>query len=88
MNGLDGLRYISSNSAGMVKHRLTLNSNKVSIQISHRFRFKINYNLRQHFYEDVQRQGVRVTKSGASFMQVVAFTHQMEAYQHQILKTM
>ena len=45
----------------------------MSILISHRFRFKTNYSLRLPAPEDVQRQGVRVTKSGASFLQVLAF---------------
>lgn len=74
MNGLDGLRYISSNSAS---------NGQASINIS--FEQGINPDIAQVQVQnklqsatallpaDVQRQGLKVTKSGASFLQVVAF---------------
>ena len=74
MNGLDGLRYISSNSAGNGQASINLNFEQgidpdiAQVQVQNKLQ-----SATALLPEDVQRQGVRVTKSGASFMQVVAF---------------
>ncbi|RGD93900.1 multidrug efflux RND transporter permease subunit AdeJ [Acinetobacter sp. SWAC57] len=74
MNGLDGLRYISSNSAGNGQASINLNFEQgidpdiAQVQVQNKLQ-----SATALLPEDVQRQGVKVTKSGASFMQVVAF---------------
>ena len=74
MNGLDGLRYISSNSAGNGQASITLNfeqgidPNIAQVQVQNKLQ-----SATALLPEDVQRQGVKVTKSGASFLQVLAF---------------
>ncbi|WP_180034470.1 MULTISPECIES: efflux RND transporter permease subunit [unclassified Acinetobacter] len=74
MNGLDGLRYISSNSAGNGQASITLNFEQgidpdiAQVQVQNKLQ-----SATALLPEDVQRQGVKVTKSGASFLQVVAF---------------
>ena len=74
MNGLDGLRYISSNSAGNGAASITLNFEQgidpdiAQVQVQNKLQAATAL-----LPEDVQRQGVKVTKSGASFLQVVAF---------------
>ena len=74
MNGLDGLRYISSNSAGNGQASINLNFEQgidpdiAQVQVQNKLQ-----SATALLPEDVQRQGVRVTKSGASFMQVIAF---------------
>ena len=74
MNGLDGLRYISSNSAGNGQASITLNFDQgidpdiAQVQVQNKLQ-----SATALLPEDVQRQGVRVTKSGASFLQVLSF---------------
>ncbi len=74
MNGLDGLRYISSNSAGNGQASIQLNFEQgidpdiAQVQVQNKLQ-----SATALLPEDVQRQGVRVTKSGASFLQVIAF---------------
>ncbi|RLZ11160.1 efflux RND transporter permease subunit [Acinetobacter sp. 2JN-4] len=74
MNGLDGLRYISSNSAGNGQASINLNFEQgidpdiAQVQVQNKLQ-----SATALLPEDVQRQGVKVTKSGASFMQVIAF---------------
>jgi multidrug efflux pump len=74
MNGLDGLRYISSNSAGNGQASITLNFEQgvdpdiAQVQVQNKLQ-----SATALLPEDVQRQGVKVTKSGASFLQVIAF---------------
>ena len=74
MNGLDGLRYISSNSAGNGSASITLNFDQgidpdiAQVQVQDKLQ-----SATALLPEDVQRQGVKVTKSGASFLQVLAF---------------
>ena len=74
MNGLDGLRYISSNSAGNGSASITLNFEQgidpdiAQVQVQNKLQ-----SATALLPEDVQRQGVKVTKSGASFLQVLAF---------------
>ncbi|AYA04089.1 efflux RND transporter permease subunit [Acinetobacter sp. WCHAc010034] len=74
MNGLDGLRYISSDSAGNGQASINLNFEQgidpdiAQVQVQNKLQ-----SATALLPEDVQRQGVKVTKSGASFMQVVAF---------------
>ncbi len=74
MNGLDGLRYISSNSAGNGQASITLDFEQgidpdiAQVQVQNKLQ-----SATALLPEDVQRQGIRVTKSGASFLQVVAF---------------
>ena len=74
MNGLDGLRYISSNSAGNGSASITLNFEQgidpdiAQVQVQNKLQ-----SATALLPEDVQRQGVRVTKSGASFLQVLSF---------------
>ena len=74
MNGLDGLRYISSNSSGNGQASIQLNFEQgidpdiAQVQVQNKLQ-----SATALLPEDVQRQGVRVTKSGASFLQVIAF---------------
>ncbi|MDV2455168.1 efflux RND transporter permease subunit [Acinetobacter towneri] len=74
MNGLDGLRYISSNSAGNGSASITLNFEQgidpdiAQVQVQNKLQ-----SATALLPDDVQRQGVKVTKSGASFFQVLAF---------------
>ncbi|UUM28922.1 efflux RND transporter permease subunit [Acinetobacter colistiniresistens] len=74
MNGLDGLRYISSNSAGNGQASINLNFEQgvdpdiAQVQVQNKLQ-----SATALLPADVQRQGVKVTKSGASFMQVIAF---------------
>ena len=74
MNGLDGLRYISSNSAGNGQSSISLNfelgidPDIAQVQVQNKLQ-----SATALLPEDVQRQGVKVTKSGASFLQVLAF---------------
>ena len=74
MNGLDGLRYISSNSAGNGQATIQLNfaqgtnADVAQVQVQNKLQ-----SATALLPQDVQRQGLRVTKSGASFMQVIAF---------------
>lgn len=74
MNGLDGLRYISSNSAGNGQASIQLNFEQgvdpdiAQVQVQNKLQ-----SATALLPEDVQRQGVTVTKSGASFLQVIAF---------------
>ena len=74
MNGLDGLRYISSNSAGNGQASIALNFEQgvdpdiAQVQVQNKLQ-----SATALLPEDVQRQGIKVTKSGASFLQVLAF---------------
>lgn len=74
MNGLDGLRYISSNSAGNGSASISLNFEQgvdpdmAQVQVQNKLQ-----SATALLPEDVQRQGLKVTKSGASFLQVLAF---------------
>ncbi|NIE97212.1 multidrug efflux RND transporter permease subunit AdeJ [Acinetobacter sp. Tr-809] len=74
MNGLDGLRYISSNSAGNGQASINLNFAQgidpdiAQVQVQNKLQ-----SATALLPADVQRQGVKVTKSGASFLQVIAF---------------
>lgn len=74
MNGLDGLRYISSNSEGNGSASITLNFEQgidpdiAQVQVQNKLQ-----SATALLPDDVQRQGVKVTKSGASFLQVLAF---------------
>ena len=74
MNGLDGLRYISSTSAGNGAASITLNFEQgidpdiAQVQVQNKLQ-----SATALLPVDVQRQGVKVTKSGASFLQVLAF---------------
>ncbi len=74
MNGLDGLRYISSNSAGNGQASIQLNFEQgidpdiAQVQVQNKLQ-----SATALLPEDVQRQGIKVTKSGASFLQVIAF---------------
>ena len=74
MNGLDGLRYISSNSAGNGSASIQLNFEQgvdpdiAQVQVQNKLQ-----SATALLPEEVQRQGVKVTKSGASFLQVIAF---------------
>lgn len=74
MNGLDGLRYISSTSAGNGSASITLNFEQgidpdiAQVQVQNKLQ-----SATALLPDDVQRQGVKVTKSGASFLQVIAF---------------
>ena len=80
MNGLDGLRYISSNSAGNGQASITLNFDQgvdpdiAQVQVQNKLQ-----SATALLPEDVQRQGVKVTKSGASFLQVLAFYSESDA---------
>lgn len=74
MNGLDGLRYISSNSASNGQASINLNFAQgidpdiAQVQVQNKLQ-----SATALLPQDVQRQGVKVTKSGASFLQVIAF---------------
>ena len=74
MNGFDGLRYISSNSASNGQASITLNFEQgvnpdiAQVQVQNKLQ-----SATALLPEDVQRQGIKVTKSGASFLQVLAF---------------
>ena len=74
MNGLDGLRYISSNSSGNGQASIQLNFKQgvdadiAQVQVQNKLQ-----SATALLPTDVQRQGIRVTKSGASFLQVLAF---------------
>ena len=67
MNGLDGLRYISSNSAGNGQASINLNFEQgidpdiAQVQVQNKLQ-----SATALLPEDVQRQGLKVTKSGAS----------------------
>ncbi|EZQ06587.1 MULTISPECIES: efflux RND transporter permease subunit [unclassified Acinetobacter] len=80
MNGLDGLRYISSNSAGNGQASITLNFEQgidpdiAQVQVQNKLQ-----SATALLPEDVQRQGLKVTKSGASFLQVIAFYSESDA---------
>lgn len=80
MNGLDGLRYISSNSAGNGQASITLNFEQgidpdiAQVQVQNKLQ-----SATALLPEDVQRQGLKVTKSGASFLQVLAFYSESDA---------
>ena len=80
MNGLDGLRYISSNSAGNGQASISLNFEQgidpdiAQVQVQNKLQ-----SATALLPEDVQRQGVKVTKSGASFLQVLAFYSESDA---------
>ncbi|AOA57622.1 efflux RND transporter permease subunit [Acinetobacter larvae] len=75
MNGLDGLRYISSQSSsnGMVQidvnFKQGVNADTAQVQVQNKLQTAM-----ASLPQDVQRQGVTVKKSGASFLQVVAFS--------------
>ena len=68
MNGMDGLRYISSTSAGNGSSSIAVNFEQgidpdlAQVQVQNKLQ-----SATALLPEDVQRQGVRVTKSGASF---------------------
>ena len=74
MNGLDGLRYIASNSASNGQASISLTFKQgvdpdiAQVQVQNKLQ-----SATALLPEDVQRQGIKVTKSGASFLQVVAF---------------
>ena len=74
MNGLDGLRYIASTSAGNGQAAIEVNFEQgidpdiAQVQVQNKLQ-----SATALLPEDVQRQGLRVTKSGASFLQVLAF---------------
>ncbi len=74
MNGLDGLRYISSNSAGNGQATIEVNFDQgvdpdiAQVQVQNKLQ-----SATALLPEDVQRQGLKVSKSGASFLQVLAF---------------
>lgn len=74
MNGLDGLRYITSNSAANGQASIELKFNQgidpdiAQVQVQNKLQ-----SATALLPEDVQRQGITVSKSGASFLQVLAF---------------
>ncbi|WP_445116357.1 efflux RND transporter permease subunit [Acinetobacter sp. WZC-1] len=74
MNGLDGLRYITSNSASNGQATIELRFEQgidpdiAQVQVQNKLQ-----SATPLLPQDVQRQGVKVTKSGASFLQVLAF---------------
>ena len=74
MNGLDGLRYISSSSYGngqasiAITFKQGVDPDIAQVQVQNKLQ-----SATALLPQDVQRQGVKVTKSGASFLQVVAF---------------
>lgn len=74
MNGLDGLRYISSTSSGNGAASIAVNFEQgvdpdiAQVQVQNKLQ-----SATALLPDDVQRQGVRVTKSGASFLQVLSF---------------
>ncbi|SPL69347.1 efflux RND transporter permease subunit [Acinetobacter stercoris] len=74
MNGLDGLRYISSQSSSNGMAAIDVNFNQgvdadiAQVQVQNKLQTAM-----ASLPNDVQRQGVTIKKSGASFLQVVAF---------------
>ncbi len=74
MNGLDGLRYISSQSSSNGQAAIDVNfkqgvdANIAQVQVQNKLQTAM-----ASLPNDVQRQGVTIKKSGASFLQVVAF---------------
>ncbi|MDQ9009876.1 efflux RND transporter permease subunit [Acinetobacter gerneri] len=74
MNGLDGLRYISSQSSANGQAAIDVNFNQgvdaniAQVQVQNKLQTAM-----ASLPNDVQRQGVTIKKSGASFLQVVAF---------------
>ncbi|XID74413.1 efflux RND transporter permease subunit [Alkanindiges sp. WGS2144] len=74
MNGLDGLQYMSSQSSGDGRSTVTLSfiqgtdADIAQVQVQNKLQAATAL-----LPEEVQRQGIRVTKSGASFLQVLAF---------------
>ncbi|WP_312967754.1 efflux RND transporter permease subunit [Acinetobacter gerneri] len=74
MNGLDGLRYISSQSSSNGQAAIDVNFNQgvdaniAQVQVQNKLQTAM-----ASLPNDVQRQGVTIKKSGASFLQVVAF---------------
>ncbi|OTG85940.1 hydrophobe/amphiphile efflux-1 family RND transporter [Acinetobacter sp. ANC 4558] len=74
MNGLDGLRYISSSSYGNgqasieVTFEQGVDPDIAQVQVQNKLQ-----SATALLPQEVQRQGVKVTKSGASFLQVIAF---------------
>lgn len=74
MNGLDGLRYISSTSSATGAVSISVNFNQgvdaniAQVQVQNKMQTALS-----SLPDAVQRQGVTIKKSGASFLQVVAF---------------
>lgn len=74
MNGLDGLRYISSQSTSngtvsiSVNFKQGVDANIAQVQVQNKLQ-----TATASLPEAVQRQGITVKKSGASFLQVLAF---------------
>ena len=74
MNGLEGLRYISSNSSGngmasiQINFKQGIDPDIAQVQVQNKLQ-----SATALLPEDVPRQGLKVSKSGASFLQVVAF---------------
>lgn len=74
MNGLDGLRYMSSNSANNGQATIEVNFEQgidpdiAQVQVQNKLQ-----SATALLPEDVQRQGVTVSKGGGSFLQVIAF---------------
>ena len=74
MNGLDGLQYMSSQSSGDGRSTIALSflqgtdADVAQVQVQNKLQAATAL-----LPEEVQRQGIRVTKSGASFLQVLAF---------------
>lgn len=74
MNGLDGLRYMSSSSSSNGMASIQLNFEQgvdpdiAQVQVQNKLQ-----TVTALLPQDVQRQGLKVTKSGASFLQVIAF---------------
>lgn len=74
MNGLDGLRYISSNSASNGQATIEVNFNQgvdpdiAQVQVQNKLQVATSL-----LPDDVQRQGVTVSKGGGSFLNVIAF---------------
>ncbi|MBP6190836.1 MAG: efflux RND transporter permease subunit [Acinetobacter sp.] len=74
MNGLDGLRYITSNSASNGQATIEVNFEQgidpdiAQVQVQNKLQAATAL-----LPSDVQRQGVIVSKGGGSFLQVIAF---------------
>ncbi|MEB3753915.1 efflux RND transporter permease subunit [Acinetobacter sp. MD2(2019)] len=74
MNGLDGLRYISSQSTSNgtvsinVNFKQGVDANIAQVQVQNKLQ-----TATASLPEIVQRQGITIRKSGASFLQVLAF---------------
>ena len=74
LNGLDGLRYISSQSLSNGSVAIDVNFNQgvdaniAQVQVQNKLQ-----TATASLPEVVQRQGITIKKSGASFFQVVAF---------------